>query len=164
VTTSPSDGELRTAIEDCLRTYCRGIDRLRPELIAAGFHAGATLHDYGPQPMTIETFAEYAPSSLRKKFVATQHRISNISIERHVDHAVVETYVHATHLEQTADGRRLHSFMGRYVDRFEPRDGVWKIAQRTLRNDWSTITAADQPMGGNYVPSGRGDEPDPLWA
>jgi hypothetical protein len=158
-----TDHELRATIEDSLQSYCRGIDRLHSPSIAAAFHPGAMLIDYGPQPMTIEAFAEYAPTSLGRKFVATQHRISNTTVDRRADHALVETYVHATHVQETPDGRRLHTFVGRYIDRFEERDGAWKIAQRTLRNDWSDVDVMGDPMSSTYVPSGRGDSPDPIW-
>lgn len=158
-----TDLEIRAAIDDALRSYCRGIDRLHPPSIAAAFHAGAALIDYGPQPLAIETFVDHAVVSLARKFVATQHRISNTTVERNGAKALVETYVHATHVEATAEGRRLHTFVGRYIDRFEERDGVWKIAQRTLRNDWSTVVQMGDPMSGTYQPSGRGDSPDPIW-
>ncbi len=158
-----TDPVTRAGIEDALRSYCRGIDRLHAPSVTAAFHPGAILVDYGPQPMAIEGFVEHALPSLRKKFVATQHRISNISIEQDGDNALVETYVHATHVEETADGRRLHTFVGRYIDRFEAHDGAWKIAHRTLRNDWSTAAPMAAAMSGTYVPSGRGDSPDPVW-
>lgn len=158
-----NDLEFRVAVEDALRSYCRGIDRLHKESIAAAFFPGADLLDYGASNMSIETFVEHAVTALARRFVSTQHRISNTTIERRADHALVETYVHATHLEVNDNGRRLHTFVGRYIDRFEERNGEVKIAQRTLRNDWSSITAVDEPMNGNYVPSGRGDTSDPIW-
>jgi SnoaL-like domain len=161
--TSITDLELCNVVENALRSYCRGIDRLHGESIAAAFHPGALLIDYGTQSLTIEAFVGHAVTSLGRRFVATQHRISNTSIERHGATALVETYVHATHVEETADGRKLHTFVGRYIDRFEDRDGIWKIAQRTLRNDWSTVVPMAGPMSGSYVPSGRGDAPDPIW-
>lgn len=158
-----TDLELRVRVEDALRSYCRGIDRLHGPSITAAFHPGAMLIDYGAQPMTIETFAEHAVVSLARRFVATQHRISNTTVERRTDHALVETYVHATHVEITDEGRRLHTFVGRYIDRFEERGGAWKIAQRTLRNDWSSSQPMGEAMSGNYVPSGRGETADPIW-
>jgi SnoaL-like domain len=158
-----TDPATRVAIEDCLRSYCRGIDRLHAPSVLAAFHPGAALIDYGPQPMTIEQFVEYALASLQRKFTATQHRISNTIIELDGAAAMVETYVHATHVEDGAEGRRLHTFVGRYVDRFEQRDGAWKIAQRTLRNDWSTAEPMADSMSGTYVASGRAGTPDPVW-
>jgi hypothetical protein len=153
----------RAAIEDCLLSYCRGIDRLHAPSVAAAFHPGAMLIDYSAQPLTIELFVEHALASLAKKFVATQHRISNTAVQRDGTRALAETYVHATHVQITDDGRVLHTFVGRYIDRFEEHNGAWKIAQRTLRNDWSTAAPMAEPMSGTYVPSGRGDAPDPIW-
>ena len=153
--------EIRASIEDCLRSYCRGIDRLHGPSVAAGFHPGATLMDYGPQPLTIETFVEHALGSLGRKFVATQHRISNVSVQRDADRALVETYVHATHVEVEGDERRLHTFVGRYIDRFEERDGAWKIAHRTLRNDWSNVVPMGSPCRAPTCPAAAASRPTP---
>ena len=158
-----TDADVRAAVEVAIRSYCRGIDRLHAPSIASAFHPGAELIDYGPQPMTIESFVAHALGSLQRKFSATQHRVSNTTVERNGDAATVETYVHATHVEEAADGQRLHTFVGRYIDRFEARNGQWKIAQRTLRNDWSRVESLGETMSGSYVASGRGDTPDPIW-
>jgi hypothetical protein len=155
--------EIRAQIDDALRSYTRGIDRLHAPSVAAAFHPGAELIDYGPAPATIEQFVDRAMASLGAKFVATQHRISNTRVELRGDHALVETYVNATHVEHTDGGRRLHTFYGRYIDRFEERDGAWKIARRTLRNDWSMVQDMGEPMAGGYQPSGRGGTPDPIF-
>lgn len=154
--------DIRLAIDDALRSYTRGIDRLDGALVAAAFHPGAELIDYGPDPLTIEVFVEHALGSLGRKFVATQHRLSNTTIAIEGDAATVESYVLAFHVEQGDDGQRLHTFNGRYIDRFEDRDGAWKIARRTLRNDWSRVEDIEVPMGGTWVASGRAGSPDPL--
>ncbi|WP_419946495.1 nuclear transport factor 2 family protein [Candidatus Poriferisodalis sp.] len=159
----------RRQIHDALLSYCRGIDRLRPEIISAAFHPGAMLHDYGAEPMSIEQFAEHAPGTLKRKFAATQHRIANTTIELDSSDsdeergATVESYVLAYHWEATADVGRLHTFNGRYIDRFAERDGRWKIVQRHLRVDWSKVESVEATMGDRWVPSGRGNDPDPLW-
>jgi uncharacterized protein (TIGR02246 family) len=158
-----TDVDARQQIHDALLTYCRGIDRLDPEAIAAAFHPDAELIDYGAETLTIEAFAEYAVASLGKRFRATQHRISNTRIEFDGDRALVETYVLAYHVEPTDDGDVLHTFDGRYIDRFELRDGAWLIASRTLRNDWSRVEPIDTPMRGAWVASGRGGSPDPIY-
>jgi SnoaL-like domain len=158
------DTKTRIAIETALLSYCRGIDRLHGPSIAAAFHPGALLIDYRPEPLTIEAFIEHAPASLGRRFVATQHRMTNTIIEQHGEAARVETYVHATHVEVTPEGRRLHTFVGRYIDQFDMRAEGWKISQRTLRNDWSEVAEMGSPMAGAYVPSGRGSNAaDPIW-
>lgn len=157
------DHDVRARITDALRRYCRGIDRLDGALVASAYHPGAELIDYGPDILSIEAFVEHALASLGARFVATQHRLSNVTIVRRgADTALVESYVLAFHLERTVDRHRLHTFNGRYIDRFESRDGEWRIARRTLRNDWSRIEDVDAQMTGTWVASGRAGSPDPF--
>ncbi|MEM7094556.1 MAG: nuclear transport factor 2 family protein [Actinomycetota bacterium] len=157
--------QARQQIHEALLSYTRGIDRLRADDVRGGFHAGALLHGYGSaEAMPIEAFADYAVRALADRYDATQHRLSNTRIEFVDDHtARVETYVEASHREPPSDDgtQRLHTFAGRYIDRCAPDDdGVWRIAERVLRNDWSKVEVIDQPMRGAYVPSGRGEGPD----
>lgn len=160
------DLRLHHTVEQALLTYCRGVDRLDPALIARPFHDDALLIDYAPDPVPIGAFAERVVVSLGGRFLATQHRVSNFAVERlRDDVARCEAYVLALHAEDGDDGRRLHTFNGRYVDRYEERAGEWKIAQRHLRLDWSSITPIDEPMQGEstWVRSGRAGSPDPFF-
>lgn len=155
---------IRAAIDDALRSYCRGIDRLHVPSLEAAFHPGAILEGYGSaDATTIEEFIPRVLDSLRTKFVATQHRMSNTSIEIDGATALVETYVLAYHVVAHDTGRTLITFNGRYVDTFEGRDGDWRIARRQLRIDWSDISPMGDPMQGAYVPSGRDGAPDPVF-
>lgn len=158
---------VRHQIEAALLSYCRGIDRLDGAAVLAAFHPGARLIDYGAEPMTVEAFADYVIGALERRFTATQHRISNTAIDLDTDgeRALVETYVLAFHLEP-GDGTgsdRLHTFNGRYIDRFELHDGRWLIAERTLRVDWSRIEPVPETMAGSWVASGRAGGPDPIY-
>ena len=159
---------IRQQIMDALLSYTRGIDRLRARDVIAAFHDGALLHGYGPEPMAVERFAGYAVESLGSKYAATQHRIANtqITFTDGGAAALVETYVEASHAEPPADDgtQRLLTFAGRYIDRCTPGDdGVWRIAVRTLRNDWSKVEVVAESMRGAWVASGRGDRPDPVF-
>ena len=49
------------------------------------------------------------------------------------------------------DLRATRSRGGRYLDRFERRDGVWKIARRLLVDEWSRLDDLPAPP----VPPGR---------
>jgi SnoaL-like domain len=152
----------RQEVEDALLSYCRGIDRLDGTSVRAAFHAGAMLHGYSPEPMSIEVFLDRVLDSLSAKFIATQHRVSNIRIEPSDAGARCESYVLASHVQTTDEGQRLHTFAGRYIDRFTHVDGHWRIAERALRHDWSTITPVTETMTGAWVQSGRQGSPDPL--
>ena len=154
----------RAEIIDALLSYTRGIDRLDKESVIAAFHPGAILNNYGPEPMPIEDFVEYALPSLKQRYSATQHRVSNIRIEIKEDRALVESYVLAYHVETSGNSKQLHTFNGRYIDTFALRGGHWKISERFLRNDWSKVDDIAEEMAGSsvWVKSSR-DADDPIY-
>ena len=144
-------------ITSALLRYTRGIDRLDGDLVLSAFHPGAMCVDYGAEPMKIEDFVTYAIPRLGEAYSATQHRVSNVAIEFDEGNcsAICEAYVLAFHVKQADAAPELHTFNGRYVDRFERRSDGWKVATRTLRVDWSRIETLDESMGGAWVESGR---------
>ena len=154
----------RAEIVDALLSYTRGIDRLDKESVISAFHPGAILNNYGPEPMPIEDFVEYALPSLEQRYSATQHRVSNIRIEINEDQALVESYVLAYHVELGESFKRLHTFNGRYIDTFSLSQGHWKISERFLRNDWSKVEDISEEMAGSsvWVKSSR-DTDDPIY-
>ena len=156
--------EAKDEITSALLRYTRGIDRLDGELVASAFHPGATCLDYGADVMAIEDFVTYAIPRLGEAYSATQHRVSNVAIEfdEGSRSAICEAYVLAFHVQQTDSAPKLHTFNGRYIDRFENRSGEWLIASRTLRVDWSRVETIDATMGGQWVESGR-DRKDAVY-
>lgn len=148
---------MREQVERCLLSYTRGIDRLDGELVAAAFHPGAVLEGYGsPDETTIEAFVDRAMTGLRAGYAATQHRMTNTTIEERGNHVAVETYVLAFHIRENDDAPdQLFTFNGRYVDRFTEVDGQWRIAHRRLRYDWSTVDDIHATMPGDWVPGAR---------
>ena len=153
----------RAQIADAIATYARGIDRCDPDAVKAAFHDDGILVDYGaPEPQPAAVFADYACTKLKGAYLATQHRVTNTLIDYRGDHAVAESYILAFHVQQTDDGKILHTFNGRWIDSLTPRDGVWRIAQRVLRVDWTRRDPWHEDMGGAYVPSAR-DRTDPVY-
>jgi hypothetical protein len=71
------------------------------------------------------------------------HFMGNELIEVDDDVANSEIYFVAYHRLQRDDGLHDLVFGGRYVDLFERREGVWKIAKRVCVNDWSRV----EPVG-----------------
>ena len=154
----------RVEIVDALLSYTRGIDRLDKESVISAFHPGAILNNYGPEPMPIEDFVEYALPSLKQRYSATQHRVSNIRIEIKEDRALVESYVLAYHVKSSESSKQLHTFNGRYIDTFALRDAHWKISERFLRNDWSKVDDITEEMAGSSVwIKSRRDADDPIY-
>ena len=68
-------------------------------------------------------------------FRCTQHNMSNPMIELLGDQARSNTYGHLIHFQELLDGSssimRHHTI---YRDRWEKREGQWRIRQRTLSN------------------------------
>lgn len=124
-------------------TYMRGLDRLQPDLVRSVFHDDATT-DYGFFQGDPDGFVRMAYDAL-KDHLANHHMLGQINIT--LDGEAVaygEVYFQAFH-RLIVDGREQDLFIsGRYVDRYEKRDGVWKIAFRSEINDWArTMNAAD---------------------
>jgi len=116
------------------------VDRGDPELVASVYHADGT-DDHGSFKGLGSDFAVYATTRLPERYQATQHTIANTIID-FVDDDVanVESHVCARHVRAGGDdGLVLETFGGRYVDRFERRDGAWKIARRLVVHEWNKL-------------------------
>ena len=125
------------------------MDRGDAGLVASVYHADGT-DDHGSFKGLGSDFAVYATSRLPARYRATQHTIANTIIDFvDDDTAHVESHVCARHLRDDGDDvLAMETFFGRYVDRFERRDGEWRIARRTVVHDWSRqLAAAPESLG-----------------
>ena len=120
-------------IRDCLMHYCRGIDRGDGEALRRAYHADAT-EDHGPFSGKVADFIPFVLDVLRNVEVCL-HMIQNVLIEIEGDVAVSEACFIAIQRERDADVEDYIS--GRYLDRFERRNGEWRIAHRVVVLDWS---------------------------
>jgi hypothetical protein len=106
--------------------YARGIDRLDRELVRSCYWDDAIDDHYayigGPDYFIDTTFA-----GCRATSVVQHHGVSNHFCEIDGDNAYAETYY--TFIGANIDPPHLLS-MGRYIDHFQRRDGVWKFANR----------------------------------
>ena len=125
-------------IHEALMRYCRGIDRRDKELIDSAFHADA-LDDHGTHT--------YRGSECGEKYVATTltsckasvHAISNEFVEVRGDVAFSESYFLSSLVIEKEGKEHIRLFSGRYVDRFERRDGAWRIAHRIVIHEWDRL-------------------------
>ena len=126
----------RQQIADLTMAYCRGVDRADRELLASIFHADATVVS-GAFNGPAREFAETICAMVEDVYEQTFHSIANQWIEISGESAVGETYVIA--VSTTRGGGQAGSDTltgGRYIDSFERREGVWKIASRSFVLDW----------------------------
>ena len=129
----------RQEILDCLNRYCRGLDRLDPELIASAYHPDAVDNHY-TFVGGVEAFVPYA-IEIESRFHATHHGITSHNCEIDGDTAHSESYVYWN--LRRKDRETVTCGGGRYVDRFERRNGQWRIAVRRVFMDWSFEVSAE---------------------
>lgn len=136
-TRPPSITELadRAAILDCVADYMRGQDRLDPALQKASFHHDATV-DYGFHAGPAHDFVDFA-QALLARYAATWHMLGQSSIIIDGDHGRGEIYFHAWHRRAGENGAEDLQIAGRYLDRYERRQGQWAIAHRREIVDWT---------------------------
>jgi hypothetical protein len=127
----------KNACRELVYRIARGIDRMDAALIRSAFHEDATI-DYGYFKGSVDDFVAWLWKVL-PRMKRTQHCICNVLIELDGDVAHGESYVLAFH-DLSKKGEELTTtFGGRYIDRFERRNGVWKNASRTTVSDWNAV-------------------------
>ena len=129
----------RLTIAELSSRYMRSLDRLDEALMHSVFHEDATT-DYGFFQGPASEFVEFAQQALAAH-ACNHHMIGQILIAFEDDNtAFGEVYFQAQHRIEI-DGEDTELFVsGRYSDRYERRDGVWKIAHRAEVNDWTRST------------------------
>ncbi len=95
----------------------------------------------------------------RPAVLVTQHLLGQTHIELDGNTALAETHVAAYHRVDMGTEERDTVLGGRYLDRFEERDGQWRITERTMLYDWSRDDGASvdwsqglmgTPFSGNH--------------
>lgn len=117
----------RQDIYDCIMRYCRGIDRLDRDMLLSAYHTDA-IDDHGTYVGSVEGFADHVFELHYGMQHYTQHHITNHRCEIDGDTAHCESYYLFRCLNREKPFY-CHS-SGRYIDRFERRDGTWAIAAR----------------------------------
>jgi hypothetical protein len=147
----------RQAINDCLMTYSRAVDRLDRELLLSIYHDDA-IDDHGVFVGTPEEFADWVIPMHTKTHLSHQHCIFNSTCDLDGDVAHTETYYMFVGLNRTGDPFAMSG--GRYLDRLEKRDGRWAIALRVCVRDWAPLTEIPEVLdqAGMTVVKGLSEE------
>jgi hypothetical protein len=145
----------RAEIADVVNRFCHAVDRRRWELMGSVFHEDATSR-FLQHVRTWREMVDGARVSIGA-LGPTHHQTGNMLFAFDGDTAHVETYVTAFHRVPPSSpagfwGGRAEDYEGvaggRYVDRFERRDGAWKIAERQTVVEWRH----DQPVREGGLP------------
>jgi len=152
----------RQDILDCLTRFSRGMDRFDRELFLSAFHPDATVAAgvFVGIPATLYVWAESLHDQGQS---ATHHNLLNHTCDIQGDTAHTETYY--LFVGRNRDDSNWMAG-GRYIDRLERRDGIWRIALRTNAIEWSgmvpstPIPFADVPdINGNGAPGRSKEDP-----
>lgn len=152
----------RDAIRQLITGYSRGVDRGDKDLLKSVFWEDSTVisgvvNASGPE--FADAIVDYVTANLEYCF----HSVANEWIEVLGDHAVGEHYILA---HMCAGGQDVMTG-GRYIDSYERRGGVWKIASRTFVADWNTSHPKSLELDGMYEPlktRGGFGQDDPVYA
>ena len=130
----------RAEIQDAMVRYARGVDRGDWELVRSAYHLDA-YDDHGEYKGDIDGLIEW----LEKRFATAEngmHFLGNCLIEfADPERALVETSFVSQRLRPPVSGEvtdarpgdaMCRQSWGRYVDRFECRQGEWRVANRTV--------------------------------
>ena len=158
----------RAEIADVVNLFCHAVDRRQWELMANVFHDDATSRILD-KVRTRDEMVATARQSIGA-LGPTHHQTGNMLIAFDGDVAHVETYVTAYHRVPTTapatglwDGRSAEYegvAGGRYVDRFERRNGRWKIAERQTLVAWRNDRPGNEGGLGNVPQAFRGQHGD----
>ncbi|GGE41670.1 hypothetical protein GCM10011367_15420 [Marinicauda pacifica] len=127
-------------IYDVLTNYARGVDRADGELLKSCYHADAIEEHGNTYNGPAHAYVDGAVARMAKLRHPMAHYLCNVNIDLQDDAktAFVETYVLTFARFDDADGKANDTLTGgRLVDKFERRDGAWKIAHRKMALDWN---------------------------
>jgi ketosteroid isomerase-like protein len=142
----------RTAIIDILHAYCRALDEMDLDAIAALFTADCVV-SYGPR-LESQGAAQLAADLARLwRWRRTSHHLSNVSVSVTGDAAEATSYVIAWH--EAPDGRTA-TLYGQYRDRLQRTGAGWRIARRSqlMNGNDAGFTVGIHPLPRRPPPAG----------
>jgi len=145
--------------------YVRGVDRGDPEMIMTAFHDDAAIVS-GAFNGSAQDFSVEIGKLLDEISPRVAHTVTNHWIDISGDVGVGESYVIA-YQNTLGDDPQDVMTGGRYVDRYERRNGEWKISHRTFVLDWTTSSPSKDLMGlGMFEEMVKGErgKGDPVYA
>lgn len=130
----------KSSIQEALHRYVRGVDRCDMDLVRSAYHEDA-IDDHGEYKGSVSGFVEWL-TQRHGHAEHSMHFLSNCHIEFFSDDvALAETYFASRRVANRAPEQRsrvtrqevlFDEKLGRYIDRFERRNGYWRVAHRVV--------------------------------
>jgi ketosteroid isomerase-like protein len=117
--------------------YCTALDTRDWPLLERCFTDDAVVRYPGFDELKgIAAVVEFLREILRP-LDATQHLVSNFTVELAGDTATLVSYLHAQHVRGAASGGSLYVVAGTYYDDLVRGEEGWRIARRELTTTWT---------------------------
>lgn len=153
-------------ITELVHRFARAADRHDHDTMRSLYHADA-IDDHGAFfKGSAMDFIDQLPA-IQAPMEILHHNVTTTNIVLDGNYAEGEIYALAFHRVAMEDGSLDLMIGGRYFDKYEKRDGVWKFSHRVVVADWSTVTnpsavELDHPLvKGSHI--GRPGEQDPSF-
>lgn len=121
-----------------VHAYCRAVDRGDVEQLRDLYHPDAVDAHGGFSMGSADEFLRQLTAA-RPYIRSMQHHITTVNFAISGDAAEGEIYTIATHTLIGTDGDVDVAIGGRYLDRYQKRDGAWKVSERTIVTDWAHV-------------------------
>ena len=143
----------KQAITEVILSYSRAVDRGDEALLRTCYHDDA-VEDHGGAFLGLANdYIEAILPALHGGRLMT-HTVTNILIQLDGPTAALSECYYLSFARYPAAEPPYETLtLARAVDRFERRDGVWRIARRSLRWEWNR----EQPIAETWARGGIGD-------
>ena len=157
------------AIRQCALRYCRGVDRLNPQIMKSAYWPDAT-DNHGSFVGNAWEFVDHCMTS-HLKWRGTAHCVLNHTIELDdAEHARGEIYnvSYLFHHPTEDEPNRTDTWHGRYLDHYEKRSTEqgfeWRISKRIcLHEATHTHTTPAMAIPANLFRQGEEDRGPDRW-
>lgn len=156
----------KQALYELICAYCNAADRHDHDKMRALYHEDA-IDDHGHYSKgPAKDFIDKLPQ-IQSAMEILHHNVTTVNLKLDGDKAEGEVYILAFH--KVREGERSYDMLigGRYFDKYEKRDGVWKFSYRSIVADWAypqdpSAVRMDHPMlSGAYI--GKPGPVDPSY-
>lgn len=126
------------ALRKLVHAYCRAVDRGDLDTLRGLYHPDATDRHGAFSSGSVDDFLTTLARS-RPYLRSMQHHVTTTNFAIAGDTAEGEVYSIATHTFSAGDAESEVVIGGRYLDRYEKRDGSWKFVERAIVTDWAHV-------------------------
>ena len=128
----------KQAITELVHAYCNAADRRDYDKLRALYHEDA-IDDHGGFFKGLATdFIDQLPV-IQASMEILHHNVTTLNIKLDGDYADGAVYVLAFHKVKAEQGSFDLLIGGRYFDKYEKRNAIWKFSHRAVLADWVNV-------------------------